>query len=178
MTTVEIAVRIKRGAGGRLELRTGAEPTPPPPPSRVPRVARLAALALRIENLVREGRIRDHAEAARLGGVTRARMAQVMGLTNLAPDILEAVLFLTAPQTGRDPITERDLRPIVVLEDWDEQRAAWEILVRLCGGHTPPKSRTELVGQPIPVGTPGPESRNRPAVRVSAHPFRSASAPR
>jgi hypothetical protein len=44
------------------------------PASLIPRIARLMALAIRFEGLVRQGTIRDYAELARRGRVTRARM--------------------------------------------------------------------------------------------------------
>jgi hypothetical protein len=52
------------------------------------------ALAIRFEGLLRKRTIRDLAELARLGGVTRARMTQIMQLLDLAPDIQEQILFL------------------------------------------------------------------------------------
>jgi hypothetical protein len=60
----------------------------------IPRIARLMALAIRFEGLLRSGTIRDCAELARLGRVTRARVTQIMKLLNLAPDIQEQILFL------------------------------------------------------------------------------------
>ena len=56
------------------------------------------ALAIRFEGLLREETIQDYAELARLGRVTRARMTQIMKLLDLAPDIQEQILFLSAPQ--------------------------------------------------------------------------------
>lgn len=41
---------------------------------RVPRVAKLMALAIRFEGLIAGGVVTDYAELARLGHVTRARM--------------------------------------------------------------------------------------------------------
>ena len=64
----------------------------------IPRIARLLALAIRLEGLLRDETIRDYAELARLGRVTRARMTQIMKLLDLAPDIQEQILFL--PLTG------------------------------------------------------------------------------
>jgi hypothetical protein len=61
---------------------------------RVPRIARLMALALRFEHLVQSGTVRHYAELARLGQVSRARVTQIMNLLHLAPDIQEAILFL------------------------------------------------------------------------------------
>ena len=84
----------------------------------IPRIARLMALAIRFEGLLREEAIRDYAELARLGRVTRARMTQVMKLLHLAPDIQEQILFLPLIKG----LNERNLRPIVSRIDWDEQR--------------------------------------------------------
>ena len=95
---------------------------------RVPRVAKLMALAIRFEGLVRDGVVADYAELARLGKVTRARVTQISNLLNLAPDIIEAILFLPAVERGKDPITERDLRPIVAVADWKKQRRMWRHL--------------------------------------------------
>ena len=64
----------------------------------IPRIARLMALAIRFDGLVREETIQDYAELARLGRVTRARMTQIMKLLFLAPDIQEQILFL--PPSG------------------------------------------------------------------------------
>jgi hypothetical protein len=48
-----------------------------------------------------------------------------MALLHLAPDIQEALLFLPRVAAGKDPITERDLRPIAATADWNRQRAMW-----------------------------------------------------
>ena len=98
---------------------------PPALPGRVPRVARLLALAHRFEKLIRDGEVRDYADLARLGHVTRARLSQVMNLLNLAPDIQEAILFLPPVTQGQDPIYERQLRPIMAVLDWKKQRRMW-----------------------------------------------------
>jgi transposase len=42
---------------------------------------------------LREETVRDYAELARLGHVTRARMTQIMKLVDLAPDLQEKILF-------------------------------------------------------------------------------------
>jgi hypothetical protein len=92
----------------------------------IPRLARLLALAIRMEGLLRSGTIADYAELARLGRVTRARMTQIMKLLYLAPDIQEQILFLT-PLRG---LNERNLRPITNRIDWDEQRRLFQELQR------------------------------------------------
>ncbi len=61
---------------------------------RLPRIARLMALAIKFDGMIREGVVTDYADLARLGLVTRARMTQIMNLLNLSPDIQEEILFL------------------------------------------------------------------------------------
>ena len=60
---------------------------------RLPRIARLMALAIKFDGMLREGVVTDYADLARLGSVTRARMTQIMNLLNLAPDIQEQMIF-------------------------------------------------------------------------------------
>ena len=52
----------------------------PPAPEQSPR---LLALAVRFEGLLQEGTVRDYADLARLGGVSRARITQIMSLRHL-----------------------------------------------------------------------------------------------
>ena len=123
--SIECDVHFDRRGRGRKELEVGASPAPPTP-GRVPRVARLLALAHRLERLLRTGVVRDYAELARLGRVTRARVSQVMALLLLAPDIQEQILFLPRIERGRDPIILHDLLPIAATADWRRQRRLWE----------------------------------------------------
>jgi len=83
------------------------------------------ALAIHFEELLQEGHVQGYAEIARLGHVSRARLTQIMNLRQLAPDIQEEILFLPRVVRGKDPITERDLRPIAAELDWEEQRRMW-----------------------------------------------------
>jgi hypothetical protein len=115
--------------GQAKELRVGPAPVPLPA-GRVPRVARLMALALKFQDLIREGAVTDYAELARLGHVTRARLTQIMNLTLLAPDIQKSLLFLPLVEQGRDPIILHDLQPIAMILVWGEQRKAWAELLR------------------------------------------------
>ena len=94
----------------------------------IPRVARLMALAMRCDDLLREGLVRDYAELARLGQVTRARMTQIMNLLWLAPDLQERILFLEGARAGRD-LNERSLRPVLKTFRWDEQRRRFQEIV-------------------------------------------------
>lgn len=125
--TFTTQVRFNGGANGRKRLDV-ATSAPDTPPGRVPRISRLMALAIRMNRLVREGHVRDYAELARLGHVTRARITQIMNLNFLAPDVQEEILFLPTVERGRDPIREHAVRPIAAAPDWGKQRRMWRNL--------------------------------------------------
>ena len=94
-------------------------------PGNLPRISKLMALAIRFDGLVRRGEVRDYADLARLGYVTRARITQIMNLLNLAPDIQEAILFLPRTVKGRDRLREKEVRPIAAVPHWARQRKMW-----------------------------------------------------
>ena len=96
---------------------------------RPPRVTCLLALAHRCEELVRSGQVKDYADLARLGRVSRARISQILKLLTLAPSIQDHILWLPARTFGESSITERDLRPIVGEVRWDQQCVLFERLV-------------------------------------------------
>ena len=125
----EVTYAVDFGSGRqsrRREIKTFSSDRRPPDGEAaggcIPRIARLMALAIRFEGLLRDKTIRDYAELARLGRVTRARMTQIMKLLDLAPDIQEQILFLP-PIKG---LNERNLRRIVSRIDWDEQRRMFQ----------------------------------------------------
>jgi hypothetical protein len=68
-----------------------------------------------------EGVAGSYTDLARLGHISRPRMSQIMGLTELAPAIQEELLFLPRIVRGRDRIHENELRRIAKVVDWDEQ---------------------------------------------------------
>ena len=124
--TFRCDVHFNNGRHGKKRLRQGRRKKPAPVPTgSIPRVSRLMALAIRYRRLIAEGAVADYADLAALGHVTRARITQIMGLLKLAPDIQEAILFLPRTLSGRDPITERKLRPLIAESDWGEQRRMW-----------------------------------------------------
>jgi len=92
----------------------------------IPRIARLMALAIRFEGRLRDETMRDYAELAQFGRVTRARMTQIMKLLHLAPDIQEQLLFLPLIQG----LNERNLRTIVSQIEWSEQRRMFQKITR------------------------------------------------
>jgi hypothetical protein len=115
-----------------VHLRRLRAQTAPPRndvPKPVPRISRLMALAIRFDQLIRDGVVADQAELARLGHVTGARMTQIMNPLNLAPDIQEEILFLPPKERERDCITERDVRPMVAVIDWGRQRQLIQIML-------------------------------------------------
>ena len=98
---------------------------------RLPRVARLMALAIRFEELLGGGTVRDFADLARLGRVTRARISQIMALLNLAPDLQERILFLAPVVTKQEEISERSLRTVVDEPCWTQQRRLFAEIERI-----------------------------------------------
>lgn len=128
---IQFKVHFQATRRGKKKVVVGEKPaTTAAPLGNVTRVTRLMALAIRFDRLIRDGEVRDLADIARLGHVTRARVTQIMNLLHLAPDIQEAILFLSRVEQGRDPITERDLRPVAALPDWRKQRTAWREISR------------------------------------------------
>lgn len=113
----------RKGRSQRKVIREGEEKNVP---ERIPRITRLMALAIRIQELVDRGEVTDYAEMARHSQVTRARMTQIMDLLLLAPDIQTEILSLPRTTSGRDPIGEKRLRSIAAVPDWRKQRKMWE----------------------------------------------------
>jgi hypothetical protein len=100
-------------------------------PGRIPRVSRLTALAIRMNEMPRCGKVIDQTELARLNHVTQPRMTQILNLNLLAPDIQEALLHLPRVSRGKDSVTERDLRPIAAEVDWARQRRMCEATIQM-----------------------------------------------
>jgi len=125
--TIQRRTHFKTGGTGRKRMAPGVAPEPTAVEGgHVPRLARLMALAIRFDRLVRDGEVADYADLARLGHVTRARVTQIMNLLNLAPDIQEAILFLPRTVAGKDAISERQIRHVAAVSDWRKQRRMWQ----------------------------------------------------
>lgn len=123
MITVKRKVQFARDAKGQKRMVTRRRPSEEAMPGRVPRIARLMALAIRFDRLIRDGTVADQSELARLACVTQPRMTQIMNLLLLAPDVQEALLHLPPETEGRGPLTERHLRPLASLASWQSQRS-------------------------------------------------------
>ena len=100
--------------------------TAAPAPPRIPRLTRLMALAIKLQDMIDRGEVKDYADLARLGLVTRARVTQIMNLLNLAPQIQEALLFPNPSACGRAQVSEHDLRAVTRAVVWQDQISAFD----------------------------------------------------
>ncbi|MGC9455233.1 MAG: hypothetical protein ACP5HU_10265 [Phycisphaerae bacterium] len=128
MITVTVDFVLANGPSGRKRVSHKKPAVQAVPSGRVPRISKLMALAIRFDGLLRDGKVRDMSELARLAHVTQPRMTQIMNLLHLAPDIQEELLFLPLVTAGRDPVHEKMMRSLTAMPDWHEQRAAWRRL--------------------------------------------------
>ena len=122
--TITKQVHFRRERRGRKVVKEGEAPKADALGS-VPRISRLMALAIRMQEWVDEGQVTDYAELARLAHVSRTRITQIMNLLHLAPDIQEEILFLPRTNGHRSPVRERMIRPLAAIPDWREQRKTW-----------------------------------------------------
>ena len=128
MITVKRKVHFVRRDHGRKTIADQPRPTEQAEPGRIPRISRLMALAIRFDRLIREGKVTDLSELARLAHVTQPRITQIMNLNHLAPDIQEELLFLPRGTNGGDVVHERMLRPIAAEISLRCQRQLWREL--------------------------------------------------
>lgn len=111
----------RRTGGYRLKAEPGHEPPREEPATdHVHPLARRMALAIEAKRLIESGVVADAAEMARVAGVTRARMTQILNLTLLAPDIQERLLLLTRSVR----ISSQNVIDAVSCLSWHEQRRA------------------------------------------------------
>ena len=119
---MEYTVHFATQAKGRKTIKQGAKPQTV---GHVPRVARLLALAHHFDALIEQGAVKDYAEIAKLAQMSRARVAQILTLKFLAPDIQE-LIALMPPSHGKDVISEKQLRRIAMIPDWETQLGQWQ----------------------------------------------------
>jgi hypothetical protein len=87
------------------------------------------ALAIKLEQLMREHPDLSYQELARLGGVSASRITQVLNLLHLAPDLQQRLLWLEPTRKGRERVHERALRTLSRIYDWQLQRLEFESIV-------------------------------------------------
>jgi hypothetical protein len=119
------ATEAGRTGGQSLRGHKGKEPPPvyEPASSEIPHpIARRMAMAIECKRLIESGAVVDAAEMARIAGVTRARMTQVLDLNLLAPDLQERLLFLTRDKK----VQPRTVAAVSRTRDWCLQRGLAE----------------------------------------------------
>jgi hypothetical protein len=123
--------KFETSASSHGRKRVGVpKPKMPSAPAKLPHITKLMALAIRLEHLLATGQVKDQAEIARVAGITRARVTQIINLANLAPDIQQAILDLE-PTTDPVPrFREREVRTIAIMPNWEKQRVLWRLLVK------------------------------------------------
>lgn len=127
MNHIQAKFQTTSGPHGRHRITPPKPPRRPPTP-RLPHITKLMALAIRLEHLLATGQVKDQAEIARGAGITRARVTQILNLTQLAPDIQQAILDLE-PTTERVPhFREGEVRQIAIKANWGQQRKLWKRL--------------------------------------------------
>ncbi len=121
-------VMHKQNKRGRTVLRTGVRPDVEKSVSsgRIPRISRMMALAIHFQKLLSDGVVQDYADIARLTGVTRARVTQIMNLTLLAPEIQEIILFLPNIQADKNGMSEKRMRSILIDPTWESQKEGFK----------------------------------------------------
>jgi hypothetical protein len=113
---IPVVRRGRKVAGAEVEEAVQG----PPPSPKIPRITRLMALAIKFQDMIDRGEVRDYADLARLGLVTRARLTQIMNLTLLAPEIQEQILYAKG-MFGNQP--ERRFRRMTRIALWQQQMA-------------------------------------------------------
>ena len=107
--------------------RSGEQPLAETASARgqLPRVTQVLALAIHFQEALSRGEAQDYADLARIGGVSRERISQIMKLLWLAPSIQQEVLYLPPTPGGKYPISELSVRRIAKLLPWDAHIAEW-----------------------------------------------------
>lgn len=127
MSHFKIQFETSSSSHGRQRV-SAPKPKKSSAPAKLPHITKLMALAIRLEHLLASGQVKDQAEIARTAGITRARVTQIINLTQLAPDIQEAILNLE-PTTDHVPrFREREVRSIAIMPNWEKQRMLWKRL--------------------------------------------------
>jgi hypothetical protein len=76
------------------------------------------ALAIHFDGLLLDGVVKNYADLARLGRVSRARITQIMNILNLPQRKQDEILFLNGSDAWRAGVMERDIRRITVSACW------------------------------------------------------------
>lgn len=127
-TSIKLNVHFSAGNRSHRQLYKGKQPKVEKL-TRLPRIARLMALAVKYDHLLSEGVIDTHRELATLAGVERSHISTVLRFRLLAPDIQEWLINLPKSEKGENPIGMMELRAIAATPSWDKQREKFYRLV-------------------------------------------------
>lgn len=100
-------VAFERKEGRRQAVKANKQPKPVA--KTIPYETRMLALAYYLDELLRTGQVKNYAELAKLGGVSRARISQIMDLM-LIPSTLQTRLLYDLRMTT-SPFTKLHMNP-------------------------------------------------------------------
>jgi len=123
---VDVPPGDARELGNRVPSSTEERGTRVPASPPLPRISRLLALALKMEEMIQAGTVKKYSDLAHLGQVSAARITQLMNLLHLAPDIQEQIL---SPDTPMIELRESAVRKLSSVVLWDDQRVRWQELL-------------------------------------------------
>lgn len=122
----KVEIQFRLHPAPRAAAQRGDQPGAPAiAGGRLPRITQVLALAMQFREMIRSGDARDCADLARLGGLTRERISQIMKLLWLAPDIQVDLLYLPPTPSGRFPVSEVAMRKIANRLAWPDQHEEW-----------------------------------------------------
>jgi hypothetical protein len=118
--TIRIPMRLRRRGGRKLIMTREGSAAPAPKARRDETLIKTLVRAHRWRRQIERGQAKSITDLAEHEGVTVAYVCQLLPLTCLAPDIVEAIL------DGRQP---KGLRLAEMLGNgplvWEEQRVSW-----------------------------------------------------
>jgi hypothetical protein len=118
--TIRIPIRLQRRGGRKLIMTAEGSAAPTPKPSRDETRVKALVRAHRWRRHIESGQAKSITDLAEQEGVTDAYVCQLLPLTCLAPDLVEAIL------DGRQP---KGLRLAEMLGNgpfaWKAQREIW-----------------------------------------------------
>jgi len=107
----------------------------------LPQIARTMALAIRFEEMLERGVVRNYPDLARSAGVSTTRISQILKLRRLAPSIQERLLLLNSDAKY---VSEPILRRISEEIDWKQQI---DVFNELCDARDIPAESTDKIGR-------------------------------
>ena len=124
-SALSVEYKIDFNSGNKKQKVSKIAPCSGKRTEKLPHITRLLALAYHLQDLIEKGVVQDYADIARLSGLSRARLSQIMNLALLDPQIQEEILCSGSfPEKTKD----QDLRAVLKSPVWKEQIGFWEKL--------------------------------------------------